>query len=65
MMNTNIIDTSSAAPPMRIGGIRGLNIRSTGSVSARTPRMIGISQSGGRMYATTHEKMTDRKRISQ
>ena len=40
-MNTNNIDTSRAAAPKRTGGIIRRNGRSTGSVTAFTPRMIG------------------------
>ena len=58
MMKTNNIDTSSAAAPRRTGGIIRRKGRSTGSVTALTPRMIGYSHSGGRVSATTHDRTT-------
>jgi hypothetical protein len=49
---------SSAAPPIRTGGIIRRNGRRTGSVTLFTNLMIGKSQSGGRVKATTQDKIT-------
>jgi len=54
---TNMKEMSSPIPPMRKGGMSRRNGARIGSVTRLTARMTGYSHSGGRVNATTHDRI--------